>query len=126
MKRKDRGAQPRAAGMAWWWLAFAVADPRPRVFGVVVVHAHTPEEALRVVEAIGCGPERPGEVMSVEVPRGAGPPPAGYANRLLDDAEMRQMMALWQPDDPVVTTIGELADAGDPDALRVLGEELPS
>lgn len=36
------------------------------------------------------------------------------------------MQALWTPDDPGVSNLGQLADAGDPRALAMLGEELPS
>lgn len=111
--------------MSWWWLSFC-AHRDGRNLGIALVQATTADEAFRVARIRGCGADADAEVMVIEVPPDVGGPPEGYANRLLGPDEMRAMQAIWTPDEPEVETIGAFADAGDPAALRMLGEDLAS
>lgn len=73
--------------MTWWWLSFC-AEPDGAFLGVVLVQARASEEAIRVVKALGCTPSVGAEVLAMSMPAQIGPPPAGYANRLLTECEM--------------------------------------
>lgn len=111
--------------MTWWWLSFCAATDG-RNLGLAVVQASSPEEAFRVAGVLEAGPTEDGETMIVAVPASAGPPPRGYANRLLTVDEARAMQAQWTPDQPEVRKLRDFADEGDPLALQLLGEELLS
>lgn len=111
--------------MSWWWLSFCAQDDG-RNLGIALVHAHTADEANLVARILGCRPLERAELLVLEVPPSAGPPPTGYTHRLLGPDEMRAMQAMWTPDEPEVKTIGEFADDGDPAALRMLSEDLAS
>ena len=92
---------------AWWWLSFADGDrPKNEQFlGVAIVQARSLHEAIKAAWALGCNPG--GQVMGADVPPEIGPPPEGYAGRLLSRVECEAMQALWTPDDPEVGTEDE-------------------
>jgi hypothetical protein len=100
--------------MAWWWLSYA----GEQFLGAVLVEARSPPEAMLVSKLLGCDPG--GEVLGCEVPGHVGPPPAGYANRLLSKEELDAMQAIWTPDEPGLKTLGEYADEGDPVAIALV------
>jgi hypothetical protein len=117
--------------VSWWWLLFAVADKRPVgrslvTFGIVIVDAHTADEALGVVKVLGCGPSAPTLMFDVRMLAEDGDPPTGCANRLLADVEARQVLQAWIPGAPHMDSIVELARMGHPLALDVMGWHLAS
>lgn len=117
-------AVPRlhAVAVTWWFLSYA--DPSApagrQALGACLVEARSAGEANRVAWILGCNPG--GEVIVHPVPAEFGAPPRTHAGRLLDRAALEDLMRAWSPDDPRVTTVGELAGAGVVAALAVTGQ----